>query len=148
MRERHQGRATPISRSPHAKPPRHSPTCRSCLGQQRITDTRLTPSRSSLIRPSKHQTPLTPITLFGQACVDPEKSHQEKDCSSVSAAPVENLRLYRAPFSVPSWAHHGKAFDNAYPGSYAMQICRTHSGGLPHPTKILLLSWMTFRHRS
>lgn len=68
--------------------------------------------------------------------------------SSVSAAPVANLRLYGVPSSLSSWALHAKVFDNANSGSFSMQLCRTHSGGSPHPTKTLPLAWSTFRVRS
>ena len=84
---------------------------------QSITDTRSTTynytrvARSSLDRPSDHQTFLSPITENAiqntVAFADPETSHQEFKTienfyySSVSAAPIANPRLYKIRFRGP-----------------------------------------------
>lgn len=81
LRESCQGRVMPISHIPHAKLSRRSPTCHSCPGLQRITDTRPTLSQLSLIRYSNHQTLHTLITPFKNVPANPETSHQGRSLS-------------------------------------------------------------------
>ena len=133
-REPHEGAHLP---QPRCKAPRLSPTRRSCPGlldRVIITDTRLRPSRLSVIRPWNHHMNLMPITALEYASVERRRSNiasgqrltvlQRKRCASCNAALVAYTACFR---SLPSWTQHGKVFGHVNSDSCWMYFRRTHS---------------------